>query len=211
MRTKSLVLAAALSAAGIASTYAQSVYSVNAVGYVNVTVGNGFSMIANPLATTNNTVAQLFAAAPEGTIIMTWNQSVGSFDQNAMSFGNWDFPDATLSPGQGVLFQNSSGSPFTITFVGEVMQGTNLSVALNPGFNMVSSKVPQAGGIQTDLGFVPEEGDIVMKWNQSVGSYDSWSVSFGSWDPAEPVLAVGESAFIQPASAKSWVRSFSIN
>ena len=47
MRTKTLLLTAALAAAGVVSSMAQ-VYSVNSVGYVNLTLPNGFSMIANP-------------------------------------------------------------------------------------------------------------------------------------------------------------------
>ena len=48
MRTKTLLLTAALSAAGIATSMAQ-VYSANAVGYVNKLIPTGFSMIANPV------------------------------------------------------------------------------------------------------------------------------------------------------------------
>ena len=47
MRTKTLLLTAALSAAGIASSMAQ-VYSVNAVGYVNTPLVTGFNLISNP-------------------------------------------------------------------------------------------------------------------------------------------------------------------
>src|ERR1041385_5044775 len=51
MRTKTLLLAAALTAAGLATSLAQSnVYSLNVVGYVNVNVaGNKFNMMSAPL------------------------------------------------------------------------------------------------------------------------------------------------------------------
>lgn len=210
MRTKALVLTAALGAAGIASSYAQSVYSVNAVGYINVTCIPGFTMIANQLSSTNDTVGQLFTAPPDGSAILTWDQSAGTFVMNNFAFGAWDFPDNKLSPGMGVMFQNPDVA-YTVTFVGEVIQGTNITVSLIPGFNMVSSKVPQAGTIQTALGFVPEEGDMLMKWSQSAGTYLQWSYTFGAWDPEEPSLAVGESAFISTQTAKDWVRSFTVN
>jgi hypothetical protein len=61
MRTKTLLLTAALSAAGIATSMAQNVYSVNMVGYINKTMPKGLSMIANQLnASPNNKVTTLF-------------------------------------------------------------------------------------------------------------------------------------------------------
>src|SRR5439155_26780565 len=54
MRTKTLLLPAALSAAGLASATAQ-VYSVNAVGYVNVSVpAHKLAILGVPLNGTNN-------------------------------------------------------------------------------------------------------------------------------------------------------------
>src|SRR6266545_7604189 len=74
MRTKALFLTVALSAAGIATSMAQ-VYSVNAVGYVNVTIpgGNKFALFSNPLIAATNTLNSLFppTQAPLGSIIYT--------------------------------------------------------------------------------------------------------------------------------------------
>src|SRR5687767_13420891 len=77
MRTKTLLLTAALSAAGLASSMAQ-VYSVNAVGYVNQSVpGSGtpgvsrLAILAVPLNGTNNelnTTMPLPAGSDEVTI-----------------------------------------------------------------------------------------------------------------------------------------------
>src|SRR5689334_13849488 len=69
MRTKTLLLTAALSAAGIATSMAQAVYSVNAVGYVNTTLVPGFNLVSNPLDNkTGNTIQNLFGTGVQGTI-----------------------------------------------------------------------------------------------------------------------------------------------
>src|SRR6185369_17551314 len=85
MRTK-LLAAAAILAAGIASSMAQSnVYSLNVVGYVNRTfVGGGlFSLTANPLNTTNNTLGGVFGlpgtGVPNGTQVQAWNYGAQDF------------------------------------------------------------------------------------------------------------------------------------
>src|SRR6185369_1228000 len=94
MRTK-LLAAAAILAAGIASSMAQSnVYSLNVVGYVNRTfVGGGlFSLTSNPLNTTNNTLAGIFGAngvgLPSGSQVQAWNYGTQDFDV----YGKTPFP-----------------------------------------------------------------------------------------------------------------------
>src|ERR1700674_3452751 len=76
MRTKTLICAAALLAAGVATSMAQSnVYSLNVVGYVNVpTTGGGFfNMIANPLNNANNSITNLFSTAQDGDQVYRWD------------------------------------------------------------------------------------------------------------------------------------------
>src|ERR1700730_12330845 len=62
MRTKTLVCAAALMAAGVATSMAQSnVYSLNVVGYINITFpANKYTLTANQLVQTNSQVQTLF-------------------------------------------------------------------------------------------------------------------------------------------------------
>src|SRR5882672_6022591 len=65
MRTKALLCAAGMLAAGAATCMAQgNVYSLNVVGYINVSYTNKFQMVANQLdldgSGTNNTVQTVF-------------------------------------------------------------------------------------------------------------------------------------------------------
>lgn len=215
MRTKTLALSVALGVAGMVGTYAQ-VYSVNAVGYVNVTIpANGFSMIANPLdaGTGNNTASKLFANVPAGTFVYKFIN--GSYEQaNGLDeFGEWVNPNQDIPVGQGVFIKTPAGSAVTITFVGEVAQGTASNKQLVSGFNMTGSMVPQAGRLATDLGYVPTAGDFIYKFNSGTQAYEqAYSFDeFGEWTPSEPTLAVGEAVFIKAASAKAWNRNFSVN
>src|SRR2546430_1617669 len=106
MRTKALFCAAAM-AAGALSSWAQSnVYSLNVVGYYNVTVaGNHYGMLANQLVQTNSTVQALFASAPSGQTILKWTGSLFAPNNNDTSFG-WDDPSMTLVPGEGFFLKN---------------------------------------------------------------------------------------------------------
>ncbi len=204
MRTKTLLLTAALGVAGVASSMAQ-VYSVNAVGYVNLTIPKGFSIVANPLNASANTISALFASAPDGTTIYKYNNATGKYAINSFSFGQWDNASDTLTPGQGAFI--SVLSTYTNTFVGEVMQGS-LTNAIAKGFSIISSQVPQTGKLSTDLGYAAKEGDTVYKFSNATSKYVQSNFSFGSWD-TEPTINVGEGFFISTTAATVWTRTFS--
>ena len=211
MRTKALLLAAALTAAGIAS-YAQSnVYSVNVVGYVNVTVpANQYALIANPLNATNNTIGSLLQnpAIPAGTVFYKYAGGYSAYVMDEFDL-SWT-PDAaaTLNPGEGGFVKNNTGTPLTVTFVGEVLQGS-LTNAVPSGYAIRSSKVPQAGAITTVLGFPGAPGDIAYKYSGGYSAfvYDEFDLS---WTPSEPVINVGEAFFSFKGASVDWVRNFTV-
>jgi hypothetical protein len=211
MRTKTLLFTAAVIASGFTAATAQSVYSVNAVGYVNLNIGSGFTMIANPLNTTNNTIGSLLTALPDFTLLYKWNESTVQFDIATFAFGSWlDHPEYTLNPGEGAFI--SSDSPFTVTFVGEVLQG-DLTNSIPANFSIRSSKVPQTGTV-TALGLTGlSDFDLIYKWNPAAlpPQYDVFTFAFGGWLGDEPVINVGESFFLSTSAPLNWTRTFSVN
>jgi hypothetical protein len=209
MRTKTLLLTAALGAAGVATSVAQSVFSVNAVGYVNVDVPKGFSMIANPLdaGAGNNTVAKLFAGVPDGTTVFQYSPASG-WAGNTLDLGEWGNPNAVLAPGGGAFIRVPSATK--VTFVGEVMQG-NLSNPIAAGFSVMSSQVPQSGKLDTDLKFPAADGDVVYQFDNATNSYVSHTLDFGEWSNGTPTPKVGEAFFVKASKAGTWTRTFSVN
>jgi len=215
MRTKTLLLVAAAAAAGIVSSNAQ-VYSVNAVGYVNKTVpANGFALISNPLNATTNTIAALFGGqVPDGFQVFVWDTTSKQFKFTSYdsTFG-WD-PIATangeLKPGGGVFVKNPTSNAVTVTFVGEVPQGT-LTTALVPGLQIVSSQVPQAGTLDT-LSYTAADQDKVYQWDttKQLYNFSQYDPTFG-WDPALKTLDVGDAVFLSKTAAGTWSRTFSVN
>lgn len=208
MRTKTLLLTAAVVAAGIATSSAQ-VFSVNAVGYVNVSVPKGFSMIANPLKAATNTVGALFASAPDGTVVYKFNSTTGAYSVNGKDFGDFANPTESLNPGDGAFINNPTANAFTVTFVGEVVQG-NQTNALPKGFSLKASIVPQQGQLDTVLGFPAVDGDTIYRFNNASGRYTIHNFDFGAWD-SPPSPAVGEAFFVKKVAAVNWVRNFSVN
>jgi len=188
-----------------------AVYSVNAVGYVNTVCKPGFTMVSNPLLAASDKVSDLFKGVPDGTTLYSFANN--NFDVNSYSelLGGWDNGDATVKNGGGVFVLNPNNTAFTVTFVGEVPQG-NLTTAIDAGFQIVSSKVPQAGTLSA-LGYTAADGDTVYQWSNSANNFviSSYVEITGGWDPSEPTVAVGESFFLLSADGHDWTRSFSVN
>jgi len=209
MRTKTLLLTAALSAAGIATSQAQAVYSVNAVGYVNTTLVKGFNLVANPLNNkTSNKIKDLFASLPEGSVIYRFDSATAKYNLASLEFGEITGPiaDQDLLPGEGV-FVNSAAAG-TVTFVGEVPAG-DLKNAIPKGLSIRSSQVPQAG-TATALQFPAADGDVIFVFDEATQNFKSHNFDFGAWD-VDPTIDVGEAVFVNAVAAKSWDRNFQIN
>jgi hypothetical protein len=170
MRTKTLLLtAAALLAAGIASTQAQPVYSQNIVGYASIATPNsGVNyLITIPFAigVSNgaNEIWPLVAGVPsipDGSSILIWSPSTVKFTSYLSDSGSptlWDDNGGnplSFSPvlpvGQG-FFLNPAAAHVTNTFAGTIainVGTSNIMVLTNSGVNyLVGSVVPYAGAV----------------------------------------------------------------
>jgi hypothetical protein len=222
MRTKALLLAAAFAAAGVATSMAQ-VYSVNAVGYVNVNIDAGYNMISNPLNAADNTVGNLFknitGTIPGGLKVFIFDATTGNFI--TVQYDDLDakfIPDIdaarTLTPGNGVFVFNPTATQLKLTFVGEVPQGP-LSNPLPKGFSIKATQVPQEGKPDV-LGLPGTAGDKVYRYNKTTKAYDTFTFDDLDlkWipDPGLPVIPVGEAFFLfRATSAGTWARTFSVN
>jgi hypothetical protein len=221
MRTKTLLLTVAIGAIGAASSMAQ-VYSVNAVGYVNTIIRPGFNQICAPMKTTDRTLEGLIPAGtnPQADGALYYKFGPGGYTINTLDIGGaggWDpNPAETIPLGSGGFLLNPGNAAFTLTFVGEVAQGS-LTTTAPVGFSFVSSQVPQSGGITTDLKITPNDGDIVYQYRNNgvdplgylIFTYDLSGA--GGWDPAEPQIEVGKSVLITSPSGFTSTRVFSVN
>lgn len=218
MRTKTLLLTAVLGIAAAATSMAD-VFSVNVVGYVNVNLTNGFNLLGNPLVSSNNNaIGQVLPTVPEGSVVYTLKTN-GQFNTDLYASGAWydsvtEVPSTTtLPPGKGFFVFSPSAT--TVTFVGEVKQGTN-TVSLNSGFSLVSSVAPQSYELigtnfptSAALTHYKLVGSTyqVSNFDPTIGWYDSTTEA-----PRQVLTAPANGFFIfNNGGTQPWTRSFTVN
>jgi hypothetical protein len=216
MRTKAIILGAALLAAGAATSMAQSnVYSLNVVGYINLNMTNGYNLVANQLdfdgTGTNNTIIGVFSNnLPVGSIVYKFVS--GSFNNYIYGRGGWP-PSAngvSFNPGEALFI--TIPSPVTITTVGQVLQGTYTNT-LSGGYTMAASVAPLSGTLDSTgnggLNYVPSTSDILYLWDPVNQVYDNYLHGRGGWSPSDPVISVGQGIFLSSPNT-TWVNTFTV-
>jgi hypothetical protein len=161
------------------------VYSVNAVGYVNMSVPGGKQAILNnPLNNSNNNVNVVLPLANNagnaGSAIFRYANPPAAagfldpiewFDDFGWFSASDDNP--TLAPGEGFYFRNANSAAVNLTFVGEVPQGHLVNNI--PGNNRLAfrgSQTPRAlplGDTTINaagtLQYPADDGDAVFFYN----------------------------------------------
>jgi hypothetical protein len=226
MRTKVLLGAVALAAAAT-STMAQNVYSLNVVGYINLSLTNGYNLIANQLDVdgyrTNNTLTSVFSTnLPNLTKVSAYDPVNGfitaTYAASSQKWaGNSAGATAGLAPGAGVFVQIPAAAtyPVTVTLVGQVIQGSN-NVTMLPGAQVLSLIAPISTGLSTGVaGAIPAARlDKVNQYLPIAQTYLGHTYSGTTWTSGEPTPAVGEALFYQPTANvttnRTWAQVFSV-
>jgi hypothetical protein len=226
MRTKTILLSALLGSLGSVSLMAQSstnVYSLNVVGYVNVTIPpNSYSIVSDPLVgspdNTLNTLLPNSTGIYSKVKVFVYSPATGyttdTGTKTAWQLGGTE----TLNPGSAAfVFNPSTTTPLTLTFVGSVPSGTQQNTIV-PGYNLVGSIVPTSGDLVTNSISLLTNGvskDKIYVYDPSNG-YTTYTVGkTGAWTPSDPIIPnVGEGFFYENNNGTTpltWTENFSVS
>lgn len=204
-----MLLSALLGALGSVSVHAQNVYSLNAVGYINVSLEPGWTILTCPLNCTDTN------GSPDNSIANLLNNTTGAYQSSsgkaevfAFSGGIYSASDTAgkasggvggwqdngtiqLTPGVAVFFFNpnpiGTGASMAATFVGTVPSGgTNFLI---PGYNLVGSMVPVTGDLVTNsisaLTNFPAKNDFIYTYDSDAGA-GGQQVGYGAQNVYHP-------------------------
>jgi hypothetical protein len=227
MRTKTLLLTAALVAAGVASSMAQTsnVYSLNIVGYVNLPLTPGYNLVANQLDVDgiDNVNTVLTNGTPDQTQLFTWN-GLG-FNPSVTFFAGTGWLDLNnggnpatnnVPPGQAFFLFNPNSTTNTITLVGQVNSSTN-HFTVNAGYGFYAVVPPLASDLDTN-GFPAEDQMQFSTFanGQYVGGFTffagtGWLDLNNGGNQVFPTPAVGQGFLIfNPDAATTWTQTFNV-
>jgi hypothetical protein len=210
-----------------------NVYSLNIVGYVNVAVPAGFSIVSNPLDDglgDGNIITNVLTNpnTPANSEAFLFSPAQGFVNSETFFAGFGWFP-GTNTIGPGVGFFLFSPVATNITFVGQIAAGTYTNALAAGSFNLVGSVVPEAlppgiTGVTNTLGIPISANDAIYRYSTAnFSGYDQityfggygWFdpiVSGGSGGPTNgPTINVGEGFFLLSAAGGNWVETFTVN
>jgi len=218
-----MLLSALLGTLGSVSLMAQStnVYSLNAVGYINVTVQPGFNLVSCPLiASPDNTINTLLPdSAGQYKKWQFWGYSVATgYKEELGQPSGWNGGGTSvLAPGQAAWLFNPGANPSNITFVGTVPSGSLTNTLVAKSFNLVGSILPTSGDLITNplinFSTAAAKDQVWMYTAGAGGGYKETIKTPAGWNAGDPVQAsvgTGFWYFNAQATNNSWIESFSV-
>jgi len=224
MRTRALLGLAAL-AVGLSTSVAQNVYSLNVVGYVNVSLqANKLSFLSLPLADVNGNFDITNTIVLDDTQIganiyqwagTQWNANVPTWYGTAVGWA----PDLVISNGLGFFLASAANS--TLTIVGQVPQGT-ISYNIPAGLSTLANQIPVSTNFPGMA--VGNIGDNIFTWDLANQQWSPavWTYYGNSagWDnggvagdnTAGPLLNPADAVFyVNGAAAIPFTQNFTVN
>jgi hypothetical protein len=220
-----MLLSALIGTIGAVSAMAQTnVYSLNAVGYINITAYPGFNMISCPLIAAPDNTLNTLLPSTNGQYkkwqVWTFNPTASpQYTEDIGTAAGWlNGGTETISPGAAVWLYNPSNTTSTVTFVGTVPTGPS-SVTLYPdSFNMVSSYEPASGDIVTNslMTFTNAvKKDQAWVYSGATASYTEYLAGAAGWaggvDPVIPTVGGGVFYYNAQATNNYWLENYSVS
>lgn len=199
--------------------------STNAVGYYDLVLPPGWSLIANQLFRPPNTFDSVFSQGPSDAQIMQYfpngytHYIFGSMSTEPPTWYTYSegLPGGSqpLLPGQGVFFFNPLENNLALSFYG-ALPASPSTLTLAPGYNVVSSMYPKAASL-TALNVPAADEDQVLRYTnfQISSQFIYWESAWLEYYTGEPVTIVpnvGEAFFYFNAGStpKTWNQTFSV-
>jgi len=220
MRTKALLGLAAL-AVGLSTSVAQNVYSLNVVGYVNVSLqANKLHFLSLPVVPVDgnfditNTI--VLDDSQNNANLFRWAGS--AWDSNVPQWyagAGW-YPDTVISNGVGFFLASAANS--TLTFVGQVPQGA-LAYNIPAGLSTLANQVPVSANFPGAT--IGNANDNMFTWDLTAQAWSSavwqyyggvgWNAGGANDSLDGPMLNPGDAVFyLNGGGAIPFVQNFTV-
>ncbi len=184
----------------------QPLYSMNALGYVDLSLSPGSNFVTQPFNTTDLKVAKAFPRMPAETFFTVWNSAQQSFGPTNFydPLSGWSDPNMQFRLPQGALLWVTQQT--TVSLSGELIPGISFVPGSGFGAHLLGA-IPRAfSGFCSDFDTcddTPPDQTVICKWNpvaQVCNNYTYFSLGLDSgWydnslNRVDVQLARGEAA-----------------
>jgi len=176
------------------------VWSGNVVGYINLDLYSGNNLVANQLASSDDTLNTIFqSGVPEGSTFTEWNPSTQQYLPASVydTTSGWSI-NYSWGYGQGGLF--NTPTTFIYTFVGTVWPGFQINspfvppLVANNGAQLLACVLPIQATYYDVMGRDPQNGDSVTTLDGPSQTSTTTTYDNGAWSDGAPLLNVGQAA-----------------
>lgn len=221
-----MLLSALIGTIGAVSAMAQTnVYSLNAVGYINITAYPGFNMVSCPLLASPDNTLNTLLPATNGQYrrwqVYTFNPTATpQYTEDIGTATQWGNGGAeTIAPGTAVWLYNPSNTVSTITFVGTVPTGPQTTTLYASSFNLVSTAVPASGDIVTNSlmtfsNAVKKDQVYVYaasNYTEYIATGTNLKTNWPSGDPILPFVGSGMFYYNAQSTNNYWLENYSVS
>jgi hypothetical protein len=208
MKKTALILGGMLALSLVATTLAQTttnVYSKNAVGYVNMNLPTGFTLISAQLSSSTGslTLDQVFGTTlPDSSVVFVFTPPSGPY-KGYYYYDGMGWVDDAFAPAGTTALERTKGfwvnvaSTTNVAVVGEVPSASTTSVAVTSGFALFAYPYPTPMALtNSTFNSSAHDSDIIYAWNGA--SYAQYQYFDGmgwvddSFSPATLVLQTGK-------------------
>ncbi len=163
----------------------------------------GYNAFSNPLNHGGNTLDEIFSGLPAETQVLKWDCRTAAFETAIYDGFMWMDPAGgslagmTLEPGVGVFIVNPEPQSLELTLTGTPqLPGQPLAETCGCGrTNLLGPRSAGFGTFQDVTGEAPRTGSVVERFLSLTQSHAVSVFDGETWNPAEPVLELGEAAY----------------
>lgn len=180
------------------------------VGFVEVELPPGFSLVGISLIPPSPRVADLLAGLPVDTVLYKYHPDGRGFTINTLWEDGWTSPDDTFTLGEACLLGNPTSDVYRLTLHGTVPTGEQVRM-LPAGWSLQALPLPRVGRLDRELSCPLRPQEMIAHWEArpaglrfAVFTRDQW-LDGGTFQPTQaPELAPGEGFWIYKHAPEAW-------
>jgi hypothetical protein len=177
--------------------------SKNIAGFLRVLLRPGLNLMGVPMVVPDNRISAIFADAPTGAVVYTFDAKQQEWTINNHEFGEWHLPEQRLPLMAGCFVELSQETAYELTLAGDVPTG-QFECQLPHGWSIRSTPLPVAGVLDRNFFLPLQYLDAVAFWDAVSWEINVYMFMNDGWPSGAPVAQPGEAFWVFRHVPATW-------